>query len=302
MQKLITTSLVCATLCAAVPATAQNREHLQMAAELRMLQQQNQQLSLAVSQLIDALKTVNTRLDANEQFQQRRFADQEQNLRNLSNDLSALLARTQDADTRMRSLSDEIDALRKTFLTLPELLARAQAPPPAPVDPNNPAAPAPTPDLLPPVSSAPPAPALPLPPTAGLSPNRMYETAWGDFTAGQYTTAISGLEQLVKTFPDAEKADDAQYLIGESLLHLSRFADAVAAYNVVIQNYPTGDQVDMALYKRGMAQERNGDATGARASWEETVKRFPDSTGATMARQNLTRLNRQTPPAAPARE
>jgi len=303
MQKMIITSVMCAAIGTAAPAGAQNREHLQMAAELRMLQEQNQQLSLALTQLTEALKAVNIRLDANEQFLQRRFADQETLVKNLANDLNAIRERTQDTDTRMRSLADEIDALRKTFLSLPELLAKAQAPPPAPIDPDNPAAPAPAPESLPPVSSAPTTPVLPLPPTAGLSPNRMYDTAYGDYTAGQYTAAIAGFEQLVRTFPDAARADDAQYFIGESLVHLNRFAEATAAYNLVIQNYPTGDQVDMAYYKRGITQERAGDIAAAKASWEELVMRYPESTGASLARQNLMRLSRQAaPPTAPARE
>jgi len=295
MQKIITTSLLCAALLPATPALAQNREHLQLAAELRMMQEQNQQLSLAVSQLTDALKALTVRLDANEQFQQRRFADQEVLVKSLGSDLSAIRERTQDTDTRMRSLSDEIDALRKTILSIPSLITQAQTQA-APIDPNNP--PATVPGAAPSVSTAPPAPLM-LPPSAGLSPSRMYETAFGDYTAGQYAAAISGLEELLKNFPTAERADDAQYLIGESLYHLNRFADAANAYNQVIQRYGTGDQVDMAFYKRGLSQERLGDLAAARAAWEEVVKRFPESNGASLARQSLVRLSRQAPPATP---
>jgi prefoldin subunit 5 len=168
-------------LCAgAGPVTAQNREHQQLAAEIQMLQQQNQQLSLALTQLTEVLKSVNTRLDANEQFQQRRFADQELLVKNLGSDLSAIRERTQDTDTRLRTLRDEIDALRQTFLALPALLAQAQAAS-APVDPDNPNAAAPAPDgAAPPTIPAPP-PILTLPSTAGLSPNRLFDTAFADY-------------------------------------------------------------------------------------------------------------------------
>jgi len=137
MQKIITTSAAWLVLLSATaaPAAAQNREHQQLAAELRMLQEQNQQLSLALAQLTEALKSVNARLDTSEQFLQRRFADQEVLVKNLSSDLSAIRERTQDTDTRLRSLSDEIDALRKTFLSLPALLAQAQ-PSPSPASPR----------------------------------------------------------------------------------------------------------------------------------------------------------------------
>jgi tol-pal system protein YbgF len=306
MHKIVSTSAVGALLLAswAAPVAAQNREHLQMAAELRMLQEQNQQINQALAQLAEVLKAVNARLDAGEQFQQRRFADQEVLVKNLSSDLSAIRERTQETDTRMRSLSDEIDALRKTFLQLPALIAQAQPQPivgPAPAAGTVTPATAPSPELTAPAAAPPPAPVLSLPSTAGLSPNRMFETAWSDYSAGQYPSAISGFEELVKTFPQAERADDAQYLIGESLYHLSRFADAANAYNLVIQSYSTGDQVDMAYYKRGLAQERLGDVGSAKASWDEVVKRFPESSGASLARQSLVRVSRQAPGAAPAR-
>lgn len=290
MRRRLTIAPACLGLfvAAAGPAWAQNREHQQMAAELRMLQEQNQQLSLALAQLTETLKAVNARLDANEQFQQRRFADQEVLVKTVGSDLSAIRERTQDTDRRLRSLSDEIDALRKTFLSLPALLTQAQAPP---IDPANPDAP-PAPAGVPGVPPSPPPPALALPPTAGLSPNRMYDTAFSDYTSAQYALAITGFQQLVDTFPQSERADDAQYFIGESLSHLNRLPEAIAAYNLVAQRYPTGDQVDMALYRRGFVEAQMGDTDTARATWEELVKRYPESQGAQLARQRLAGLGR----------
>jgi tol-pal system protein YbgF len=319
MQTIHTRTILCAVLvsaAAAVPASAQNREHLQMAAELRMMQQQNEQLSLALAQLTEALKAVNIRLDANEQFQQRRFADQERLVNNIGSDLSVIRERTQDTDTRLRSLRDEIDALRQTFLALPGLLAQAQAQAAAaaaaaaatPPDPNDPAAttsqtaPAPSPGAPP--APAPPIPApieLRLPETAGLSPNRLFDTASSDYAAGQYTAAIAGFEQVVKNFPTAKHAEDAQYFIGESLLHMNRHAEAIAAYNRLITTYPTSDQANMAFYRRGFVESLMGQPELARATWEELLKRYPDSDGAQFAKQRLAGLNRSAPVTPPAR-
>ena len=302
MQKITTTAAVCLALLPALatPAAAQNREHLQLAAELRMLQEQNQQLSLALNQLTETLKAVNSRLDTSEEFQRRRFADQEVLVKNLGSDLGTIRERTQDTDTRLRSLKDEIDALRQTFLSLPALIAQSQGAV-APIDPNNPAAPiAPAPDGASP--AGPPAPAPSLPPassTAGLSPNRLFDTAFGDYTSSQYASAISGFQQVIKNFPTAERADDAQFFIGESLGNMNRLPDAIDAYNQVIQKYPSGDQVDMAYYRRGFVESQMGRADAARATWEEVVKRFPDSQGAQLARQRLAGL--KTTPAAPAK-
>jgi tol-pal system protein YbgF len=295
MQKITMTAALCLALLPAIatPAAAQNREHLQLAAELRMLQEQNQQLSLALNQLTDALKAVNARLDTSEEFQRRRFADQEVLVKNLGSDLGTIRERTQDTDTRLRTLKDEIDALRQTFLSLPALIAQSQGSV-APIDPNNPSAP-PSPG----VSAATPTPVLTLPPEAGLSPNRLFDTAFSDYTSSQYASAITGFQQLLKTYPTAERADDAQFFIGEALGNMNRLPEAIDAYNLVIQKYPTGDQVDMAYYRRGFVESQMGRADAARATWEEVVKRFPESQGAQLAKQRLAGLSRA--PATPAK-
>ena len=112
-------------------------------------------------------------------------------------------------------------------------------------------------------------------------------------------SAIAGFQQVIKTFPTAERADDAQFFIGESLASMNRLAEAVDAYNLVIQKYPSGDQVDMAYYRRGFVESQMGRADAARATFDEVIKRLPDSQGAQLARQRLTESSRhplQRPP------
>ena len=65
---LLRSALVFALLSSAIPAAGQNREHQQMSAELRMLQEQTQQLALTLAQIGDALKALNTRMDAADQI------------------------------------------------------------------------------------------------------------------------------------------------------------------------------------------------------------------------------------------
>ena len=122
--------------------------------------------------------------------------------------------------------------------------------------------------------------------------DKLYDTAFGDYSAGQYALAITGFEQLIKTFPTATVADDAQFFIGESLTRLNRLPEAIDAYNQVIQKYPGGDQVDMAYYRRGFVEALRGDTDAARVTWEEVVKKFPESQGAQLAKQRLSGLTR----------
>ena len=67
---------------------------------------------------------------------------------------------------------------------------------------------------------------------------------------------------------------------------------AVEACDLAIRNYPTGDKIPEALYRKGMALSMLKDTEGARGAWDEVVKKYPDSDEAQLARQGLERLKR----------
>jgi tol-pal system protein YbgF len=275
-------------------AAAQNREHQQLAADVRMLQEQAQQLALTMAAqnqaLTEALKAITVRLDAQNEAMRKGFADQRLMVDELSDAVGVIRERSDDTNVRITALREELEALRNTVQVLQQVAQAALAPPVAavPIDPN-----APVPTALPPAPAAPP-PAVPS--TAGLSPQRLFEPARTDYFAGQYSSAILGFEAFLRAFPRSDLADDAQYYIGESYFQQNQFGDAVTAYNQVIQNFPGANAVPDAYYKRGFAQERLGQADAARSSYETVIKSFPDSTAAQLARQSLDRLARAQKP------
>jgi tol-pal system protein YbgF len=273
---------------AAVPAAAQNREHQQMAADVRMLQEQTQQLAITLAALNQALaesiKALNARLDQASDATRKGFADQKLTIDTVVEGVQVIRERSNDTNVRIGSLSEELEAMRATIQALQQL---AIAPPVPAADPNAPSDPGAT--ASPPVAATPP-PAAPPPSTAGLSPTRMYETARADYFAGQYASAINGFEAFLRTFPRSEQADDAQLNIAESYFGQRQWPEAIAAYNLVIQNYPGTNSVPTAYYKRGLAQNETGQVDAARASWETVAKNFPDSDEGRLAKQGLTRL------------
>lgn len=278
------------------PAAAQNREHQQMAAELRMLQEQAQQLALtlatlhqALAESMKAVTALGGRLDESSNATRKMFADQKLLIDNMAQGVRVIRERTDDTNVRIASLREELEALRTTVQAIQQL---ALAPAPAPADPSappDPNAPAPAP-VQPPVA---------LPPTAGLSPTRLYETARADYFAGQWNSAISGFEAFLRAFPRSEQADDAHLYIGETHYAQNQWAQAIMAYTQAIESYPGTNSVPIAYYKRGLAEQQLGQVDAARASWEAATKMFPDSDAGRLARQNLDRLASQ--PATPAR-
>ena len=67
------------------------------------------------------------------------------------------------------------------------------------------------------------------------------------------------LRAFLKTFPRSEMADDAQFYHRRNVLRAESTGPTRLPHTMqVIQNYPMGNAVPDAYYKRGLAQERLG--------------------------------------------
>lgn len=280
-NRIATSTLLAAALIGATPAAAANKEQLQMMADLRMLQEQAQQLQILIGSLADALKAVNARLDQQTETNRRAFADQKLGADNLVNDLRVVREKMDDNNVRIGSLTQEVDALRQSVQQLNALPPAVAGAPP--VDPGGPppdgAAPAPA-----------PAPAVPL--AAGASPQRLYDSAWSDYTLGQFDLAVQGFESFIKSFPRSEQADDAQVYIGHSYLQAGKYDRAVEAYDLAIRTYPSGNLIPEAWYKKGLALLDLKQEARAFEAFDYVVKSYPESSAAFLARQQMGRTRK----------
>ncbi|MBA2354169.1 MAG: tol-pal system protein YbgF [Acidobacteria bacterium] len=293
MTRIVTSALAGVLLVGlGQPALAANREHQQLMADLRMLQEQSQQMQLLLATLGDTLKALNAKIDDQSTAARKAFADQKLLIDNLGSDVRVVRERLDENGTRVNALGQELTSLREAVNTLPSQLQFAS---PAPgTDPmaagtsSAPGTPGSTAAF--PTTTAP---AVPAGPAGGLSPQRMFDTAQADYAAGQWSLAISGFDQFIRSFPTSDRADDAQFYIGESHQLDGKFKEAVAAYEKVIADYPSGDRVPQALYKRGVALSLLGDNDRARESFQQVIRNYPQSEVAVLAKQVLDGLNRR---------
>lgn len=275
----VATVIVALACVAPAPASAQNREHQQMAAELRILQEQNQLLSLSLQKALatfdEAVKSINARLDASDAATRKALADQKVLIDSLATEVRVIRERTQDASTRIGTLTEEIEAMRGSLaqIAVPPAVTGYDPFTGLPLEPQQPGGTTPT--AAAPTSSL------------GISPSRLYQEAWSDYTAGLFDLAIDGFETYLREFPTYEQADDAQLRIGDSYMAQKRYPEAITAYTAVIQNYPTGDAVAEAFLQLGQAQRAIGQIDAARASWETLIQKYKDSNSAIIARQRL---------------
>jgi tol-pal system protein YbgF len=262
------------------PADAANREHEQLMADIRILQEQTQQLQVVLGTVTESIKAVNARLDEQAAAERKALADHKLLVDTLSSDVRVVREKIDETNVRIASLTQDVEGLR-------ELIPPPGMQPQPAGSPENPISGG---EQTPATSGTAPANA----PTAlGMSPRKLYEQAFADYAGGQWSIAIQGFEMYLKTYPKSELADDAQYYIGESYAGASNHKAAAAAYQRVINEYPNSDMLPEAWYKLGLSYDRLGQPDQARAAFEDVIKKYPQSAAGGLARQGLERLNRR---------
>jgi TolA-binding protein len=259
-------------IAAAPPLSAANKEHQQLMADLRMLQEQSQLLQNLIGTVTEALKVVNTRLDQQAESTRKAFADQKLVIDNLTNDARVIREKLDDNNVRVGSLTQEVEAMRQS-------LQQISTRPSATGDPDPSSGGALS-------SGAQPAPAM----TA--SPKQVFDAANADYMAGQYDLAVMGFGDFIKSFPKSEQAPDAQVLICAAYLNDNKSDKAVQACDLAIRTYPGGKATPEAYYRKGLALNNLKDAAGARAAWEYIIKNYPESDIRRLAQQGLDRMKK----------
>jgi TolA-binding protein len=263
-------------LAASSPAYAANKEHQQLMADLRMLQEQTQLLQNVLNSVTDTLKAVNTRLDQQAETTRKAFADQKLVIDNLTNDVRVIREKLDDNNVRIGSLTQEVDSLRQSLQQVGRPSPTAEPEPAGAASGVTPAGGAPA-------------------PSVNVSPQKLFESARSDYYAGQYDLAITGFSEFIRAFPKSDQADDAQVLICNAYLTDGKYDKAVEACDVAIRTYPNGDKIPEAYYRKGVALQALKDLAGARDAFERAVKADPSGANGVaggLAKQRLDQLKR----------
>jgi len=122
------------------------------------------------------------------------------------------------------------------------------------------------------------------------SSSSVFDAAQRDFSRGNYQLAIAGYEEFLQLDPDSDRADEAQYWIGESYYSLGDMDRAIEELLKVRDLYHEGNAVPKATLKLGYAFLRKGDTATARRYFETVVSEYPNSDEAKLAQDKLSGL------------
>jgi tol-pal system protein YbgF len=115
----------------------------------------------------------------------------------------------------------------------------------------------------------------------------LYETAYLDFTKGDFESAITGFREFVNRFPMTDFSDDAQFMIGQSYYVLGDYPRAIIEFRKDLDRYPAGDKVPEAMSRLGQAYLKIDDIDTARQYFKILVNRYPGTVEAERAREML---------------
>jgi TolA-binding protein len=225
-----------------------------------------------------------------------------QTLAELQRSVAQVGARMDDLGRDAAQLQGRIDDLRRRVDTL-ALQFEVAGPPPAVGGPGGRPPPA-APDAS---RSGSPA----TPPTASAAATRqateLYQTAYLDYTRGNYNLAVAAFKEFIRLYPETDLAEKAQYWIGEAHFSLARdlqskgdraratqeFERAVQEFRKVLIQYPRGDRVPSAVYKEALALIELGQSSLAEGRLQFLVDQFPFTEEAAKAKDELAKLRRR---------
>lgn len=130
---------------------------------------------------------------------------------------------------------------------------------------------------------------------SNLTPEQLFSLAKNDYVQGNYDLAVQGFQDFLANYKDSESADKAQYYIGDCLYNQNKWGEAIGAFNQVTALFPKSEQAAAAYLKSGLAYLKLNDKDAASNQFKTVMLKYPDSTEAKIARENLQALGMTTP-------
>ncbi len=117
--------------------------------------------------------------------------------------------------------------------------------------------------------------------------DQVYQTAYSDYSKGNYELAQMGFTEFIRDNPDHPLASEAQYWVGECLYSQGRLAEAIEAFHHSLNRYPDGERSVTAMLRKGFAQLESGQTSQGVATLQRLMEAHPTANEAKLAADRL---------------
>jgi tol-pal system protein YbgF len=273
--------LVTGLLGAAAPAWGVNRDVIQLQTQVQTLQDQMTHMQQAFDERIgvmknlvekdtDAINKATAALNNLQTTLEKQQSDSGTHVDQLSGQIQSLNDSLDELKARLTKVSKQLEdmqAVQQNLATQPGAQTQLQQPA---------AAQAPPPDVL-------------------------YNNALTDYDANKIDLATQEFAQFVKAYPDIDLTGNSYFYLAEIAFRQGNFQEAAKNYDLVLQNFPSGNKAASAQLKKGFSLIELGQKENGIAELRHVIQRYPKSNEALQARERLHKLGVATTGTAAAR-
>ena len=273
------------------PAAAVSREMIELQQQVGQLLQgqqdlrstvdtNNAALRTLVQQSVDSVNRLSGEMSSVQKTVQEVQANTGSRIDSIAQQTQGLSDNLQDVQARVGKLSQQLTDVQNLLQSIDGKISGAGG---APSNPQPGSAPGGTntaaPAGMPPVSA-----------------DTLYQNALRDYNTGKYDLARQEFSDYIKSFPSNDLASNAQFYLGEVAYAQGDYKGAIAAYDVVLMNYPSSFKLGASLLKKGLAELALGMKASGTRDLREVVRRFPNSDDARRAQAKLHEVGATTTP------
>jgi tol-pal system protein YbgF len=122
------------------------------------------------------------------------------------------------------------------------------------------------------------------------APDVLYNTALRDYTGGKTDLAAQEFSDYLKYYPNTDLAGNASFYLAEIQYKAGDFKKAIENYDLVLQNFPSGNKAAAAQLKKGFALLELGRQEEGTKELRHVIQRYPRTIEATQAQQRLRKV------------
>jgi tol-pal system protein YbgF len=247
------------------------------------------ELQTQVQQLLDMVQRLQTTMDTRFAVLQHLAEQTADNASQMSAAVTTLqqkiaaqsdttIGKLDTASGQVQSLNDSVDELKSRIAKLDKSIQDMQAQlqniqnPPAAAGPGGPAAAGMAAQQIPPLKET-------------------FQAGVRDYNAAKFDVASGEFQDVIHYYPMDDLAGSAQFYLGEIAYHQKNYADAIKAYNTVLEGFPGSSKAPAAQLRKGLSLLQLDRKTEAITELKLLVKRHPQTPEAAQAKSKLATLN-----------
>jgi len=253
-------------LLSIVPAFGASKEIIQLQTQVDQLQQQMTQMKQSFDERMgimknllekntDAANKVSAAIDGLQTSINKQQQDRGAQVDQISGQIQALNDTMDELKVRLAKLSKQFEDMQAAQQSMAAQQAQAQQQAQA-------VAQAPAPDVL-------------------------YNNALRDYNGGNNDLAVQEFTDYIKFYPNTDLAGNAYFYMAEAAYKAGDFKKAVANYDLVLQNFPSGNKAAAAQLKKGFALIELGKDDDGIQELKHVIQRYPKTNEALQARDKL---------------